>query len=184
MEELVEDGVLAGVIDLTTSELADELCGGTQSAGPDRLEAAARRGVPQIVVPGAIDFVNFSPHDAVPPKYAGRLFYDHSVNTRLMRTTVEESAQLGHEVGEKVARAAGPVTVVIPARGFSDYDHEGRVFFDPEADRAFVAALKAVTTDHVRVTEVDLHVNDPEFADVLVKSLVELMPSERKLVTA
>jgi uncharacterized protein (UPF0261 family) len=174
LEELIDERAVQGVLDLTTSELADELCGGNATAGPHRLEAAARTGVPQVVVPGAIDFVNFR-GGSLPDRYQGRLYYMHTPTTALMRTNTEENTILGRQVGERVGRSVGPAVVLIPTRGFSDYDHEGRVFFDPEADRAFVAALYQALEDRVPVVELDAHVNDPSFADAAVEHLVRLM---------
>ena len=175
LEELIDQGVIQAVLDLTTSELADELCGGSATAGPHRLEAAARTGTPQVVVPGALDFVNFRSTPDIPSKYAERLFYYHTPTTALMRTSVEENAILGRQLGEKVGRSVGPAVVLIPLRGFSDYDHEGRVFFDPVADRAFIDALHASIGDRVPVVELDAHVNDPAFASAAVDALVQLI---------
>jgi uncharacterized protein (UPF0261 family) len=179
LEELIDQGAVQAVLDLTTSELADELCGGSATAGPHRLEAAARMGIPQVVVPGALDFVNFRSVADLPPKYADRLFYFHTPTTALMRTTAEENTILGRQVGERVGRSVGPAIVLVPTRGFSDYDHEGRVFFDPEADRAFVDALYQSLEDRVPVVELDAHVNDPEFAAAAVDHLVRLMAEGR-----
>jgi uncharacterized protein (UPF0261 family) len=175
LEELIDQGTVQAVLDLTTSELADELCGGSATAGPHRLEAAARMGIPQVVIPGAIDFVNFRAVEQIPPKYKERLFYFHTPTTALMRTSVEENAILGQQVGERVGRSTGPALVLIPMRGFSDYDHEGRVFFDPAANRAFIQALHAAIGVQVPVVEMDAHVNDPAFASVAVSHLVGLM---------
>ena len=179
LEELIDQGTVQAVLDLTTSELADELCGGSATAGPHRLEAAARMGIPQVVIPGAIDFVNFRSVEQIPPQYKDRLFYFHTPTTALMRTSVEENATLGRQVGERVGRSTGPALVLIPTRGFSDYDHEGRVFWDPAANRAFVEALYAAIGDRVPVVELDAHVNDPEFASAAVTHLVGLMAEAR-----
>lgn len=180
LEELIDDGTIQAVLDLTTSELADELCGGSATAGPHRLEAAARMGIPQVVVPGAIDFVNFRNVADLPAKYQDRLFYFHTPTTALMRTTVEENLILGRQVGERVGRSIGPAMVLIPSRGFSDYDHEGRVFFDLAADRAFVNALYQALEDRVPVVELDAHVNDPAFAAAAVEHLVRLIGQSRQ----
>ena len=179
LEELIDQGTVQAVLDLTTSELADELCGGSATAGPHRLEAAARMGIPQVVIPGAIDFVNFRDAEQIPPKYKERLFYFHTPTTALMRTSAEENAILGRQVGERVRRSTGPALVLIPTRGFSDYDHEGRVFFDPAANRAFVEALYAAIGDRVPVIELDAHVNDPDFALAAVDHLVGLTGQAR-----
>jgi len=180
MEEMVAQGLLRAVLDLTTTELPDELCGGKQSAGPHRLEAAARRGLPQVVVPGAMDMVNFGPPETVPERYAGRLFYRHNPNTTLMRTTAAENAVLGRWVGERVGDARGPAALLLPRRGFSDYDRAGGVFFDPAADQAFAEAAIAAVAGRVPVIELDLHINDPAFAaaavDLLLRLVAEAQP--------
>ncbi|MCC7370805.1 MAG: Tm-1-like ATP-binding domain-containing protein [Chloroflexi bacterium] len=179
LEELIDQGTVQAVLDLTTSELADELCGGSATAGPHRLEAAARMGIPQVVIPGAMDFVNFRSVEQIPSQYKDRLFYFHTPTTALMRTTAEENIILGGQVGERVGRSAGPAVVLIPMRGYSDYDHEGRVFWDPAADRAFVEGVRSSIGDRIPVIEVDLHVNDPDFAATAVERLVHLMASAR-----
>jgi uncharacterized protein (UPF0261 family) len=173
LEDLIDQGQIQAVLDLTTSELADELCGGSATAGPHRLEAAARKGIPQVVLPGAMDFANF--RGAVPERYDGRLIYYHTPTTALMRTTADENAVLGRQVGERVGRTRGPAVVLIPQRGFSDYDHEGRIFFDPEADAAFVEAVRASIGGQVPVLGVDAHINDPALADVAVGHLLRLL---------
>ena len=173
MEELIAQGVVDAVLDLTTTELADELCGGTQSAGPHRLEAAGRLGVPQVVAPGALDMVNFFRPEAVPAKYAGRAFYRHSPLAVLMRTTPGENAVLGRWLAERLTAACGPAALLLPLRGVSEYDKEGGVFYDPEADRAlFADARKA--GGNVEVVELDAHINDPAFAQAAVALLLRL----------
>jgi uncharacterized protein (UPF0261 family) len=179
LEELIDQGTVQAVLDLTTSELADELCGGSATAGPHRLEAAARRGIPQVVIPGAMDFVNFRDAAQIPAKYKDRLFYFHTPTTALMRTTAEESSILGRQVGERVGRSSGPALVLIPTRGYSDYDQAGRVFWDLAADRAFVDGVRGAIGERVPVEELDLHVNDPDFAAAAVERLVGLMASVR-----
>ena len=174
MEEMIDQGTVAAVLDLTTTELADELCDGTQSAGPHRLEAAARRGLPQVVVPGAMDMTNYSPPEAVPARYGGRLFYRHSPSGLLMRTSAEENAVLGRWVGERIARSRGPAALLLPLRGFSEYDREGGVFYDPAADRAFIEAALAAA-DGIETVQMDAHINDPEFAVAAVRLLLRLM---------
>jgi uncharacterized protein (UPF0261 family) len=175
MEELVQQGAIDGVLDLTTTELADELCGGKLSAGPSRLEAAGARGIPQVVLPGAIDMVNFGPPETVPPRYAGRLLHRHSTATTVMRTTAEENAVLGRWVGEKLARARGPVALLLPMRGFSEYDQEGGVFHDPVADRAFVEAAVAALGDPGKVVVVDARINDAACTDKALELLLGMM---------
>ncbi len=174
MEELIGEGAFAAVLDLTTTELADELCGGQLSAGPDRLKAAARCGLPQVVAPGAIDMVNFGPPETVPAKYAGRLLYRHNPYTTLMRTTAEENAVLGRWVGERVAAARGPAALLLPLGGFSAYDRPGGVFYNPAADRAFVEAAVAAVGGRVPVVQLEAHINDPQFAEAAVAWLLRL----------
>ena len=165
LEEWLDDGEFSGVFDITTTELADELVGGHRSAGPARLEAAGRRGIPQVVAPGALDMVNFGPPDTVPPAFAGRLMHRHNAGTTLMRTTRSENARLGEWMAEKLNRARGPVGLVLPLLGFSAYDIAGGPFFDPEADAAFVSAVTSGLRPGIRVVEVDAHINAPAFAD-------------------
>jgi uncharacterized protein (UPF0261 family) len=175
MEELVTQGAIDAVLDLTTTELADELCGGKLSAGPHRLEAAGARGLPQVVLPGAMDMVNFGPPETVPAKYADRRLYRHSPTTTLMRTTAEENRTLGRWVGEKLAKATGSSVLILPLLGYSEYDREGGVFHDPEADRAFIEAATASLGAHVPAVRLDLTINDPACADWAVGTLLELM---------
>lgn len=174
MERLITEGLIDGVIDLTTTELADELVGGVLSAGPHRLEAAGKRGIPQVVVPGAMDMVNFGPRSSVPSRFEGRLFYEHTPAVTLMRTSIEENKRLGGIMAEKLNRAAGPVRVVIPRKGFSAYDSPEKPFFDPQADTAFVEGLKGGLSSKVAVVECDLHINDPAFAQRLVEEFVAI----------
>jgi len=174
METLISEGLIAGVLDLTTTELADELCGGFLSAGPERLTAAARAGVPQVVSVGALDMVNFYAPDSVPAKYRGRKFYSHNPVVTLMRTTPEENARIGADLGAKVAAARGPKAIVLPRRGVSAIDAAGQPFDDPEARQSLSTAIR----EHARgveILEMDKHINDPEFADAAVRKLLELM---------
>src|SRR4029450_1515832 len=174
MESLIFDGLIAGVLDLTTTELADEHVGGFLSAGPARLTAAAAKGVPQVVSTGASDMVNFYAPASVPEKFAGRLFYRHNANVTLMRTTAAENAAIGADIATKLAKARGPVSVLLPARGVSAIDREGQPFDDPAARRALHEAIKAgVPAD--RVVELDLHINDPECAGAAVMKVAVLL---------
>lgn len=175
MESLIEDGYIAGVFDITTTEWADEVCGGVLTAGPTRLEAAAKTGTPQIVVPGCIDMANFWARDTVPEKYQQRNLYEWNPNVTLLRTNVEENARIGHIFAEKLNAAQGPVAVFVPLRGVSMLDSEGELFWDPEADRAFVEALKADLRSDIPVYEMDNNINDPEFVDALSNKLLEFM---------
>lgn len=178
MESLIADGLIAGVLDVTTTELADELVGGVLSAGPDRLTAASKRGVPQVISVGAVDMVNFGPANTIPEKFFGRKFYMHNPNVTLMRTTPEENERIGADIGAKAAAALGPTAVALPLRGVSAIDREGQPFWDPDADRALFATLRralASAPPHVQLLEFDLHLNDPAFAAALVETLRGLM---------
>ena len=179
MEELVEQDVIGGVLDVTTTELADELVGGVLSAGPDRLEAAGEAGVPQVVSVGALDMVNFGPRDSVPQEFEDRQFHVHNPTVTLMRTTSEENRELGRTLAEKVNRATGPTTVVLPTGGVSMIDVEGEDFYDPEADAALFDAIQETLNDDVELIEAETDVNDPEFARTLVDALTESLNDGR-----
>lgn len=172
MEDLVKGGFIVGVLDATTTELADELVGGVLSAGPDRLEAAGDLGVPQVVAPGALDMVNFGPPDTVPEQFSDRTFYQHNPTVTLMRTTVEENAELGKIMGRKLSQAKGPTTVIIPKQGVSAIDQEGQPFYSAEAEAAWIENLKANLGDNVTLIETDHHINDDAFATKLVETLL------------
>ncbi len=172
MEDLARSGFLAGVLDLTTTELVDELVGGVLSAGPDRGEAAGALGLPQVVAPGALDMVNFGPPGTVPPQFAARRFYQHNPTVTLMRTTADENAELGRTIARKLIAAEGPVTFLLPLRGFSAIDRDGQPFHDPDADAAFRRELKAHLGSNVRLIEIEAHINDPEFAEAAAGELL------------
>jgi uncharacterized protein (UPF0261 family) len=171
LEALARGGFLAGVLDTTTTELADELVGGVFPAGPGRLEAAGAAGVPQIVSLGALDMVNFGPRDTVPPQFEGRNLYVHNPTVTLMRTTPEECAELGRTIGRKLSGAHGPTALFIPLKGVSMIDVEGQPFYDADADAALFAALRETVADSVEVHEVDTDINDPEFAVAMADRL-------------
>ena len=174
MESLIAEGLIGGVLDITTTELADEHVGGFLSAGPARLTAAGAAGIPQVVSTGALDMVNFYAPESVPPQFSGRLFYRHNPNVTLMRTTREENEAIGTAIARKLAAARGPVSVLLPARGVSAIDRTGQPFDDPAARRALHDAI-ARGLPRAQVTELDLHVNDPEFADAAARRLIEMM---------
>ncbi|HEV3375795.1 MAG TPA: Tm-1-like ATP-binding domain-containing protein [Thermoleophilaceae bacterium] len=172
MEALVDGGMLAGVLDITTTELCDDLVGGVLSAGPARLEAAGRAGVPQVVSLGALDMVNFGARDTVPPKFEERNLYVHNPSVTLMRTTTEECAELGRRIARKLSQATGPVSLFVPLRGVSMIDAEGQPFHDPEADGALFEALReGLDGSQVELVELDNNVNDEEFAMAMVDKL-------------
>jgi uncharacterized protein (UPF0261 family) len=175
MESFIRDGLIAGVLDLTTTELADELVGGVLTAGPDRLTAAALRGVPQVISLGALDMVNFGPPETVPEKFRGRRFYPHNPTVTLMRTTPDENDRLGKEIAHKASAARGPVAVLVPRRGVSALDAEGQPFWWPEADAALFQSLRNWMSPHVRLLELDLHINDPAFAEAAARELLGVL---------
>ncbi|MDV9193083.1 Tm-1-like ATP-binding domain-containing protein [Streptomyces sp. SR27] len=182
VEKLARDGMLDGVLDLTTTELADELVGGVLSAGPSRLTAAGAVGIPQVVAPGALDMVNFGPAATVPERFAGRQLLVHNATVTLMRTTVEEMAELGTSMGRKLRDARGPSEVFWPLRGISAVDVTDGPFADPEADRAGLDALRAaVRGGEVRVHELDAHVNDPSFAVAMADRLHRLITEHARV---
>jgi uncharacterized protein (UPF0261 family) len=171
MEALMRSGFITASLDVTTTELADDLVGGVLSAGPDRLEAAGELGIPQVVSLGALDMVNFGPVETVPAEFRERLLYKHNPTVTLMRTTAEECAELGRRIGRKLSAATGPVTVFVPLRGVSLIDVEGQVFFDPEADRSLFDGLRDTLGPSVDVQELETDVNDPAFAHAMVETL-------------
>jgi uncharacterized protein (UPF0261 family) len=177
MEGLIRDGLIDGVLDLTTTELADEHVGGILSAGPDRLEAAGRRGIPQVVSVGALDMVNFGAMETVPDRFRGRTLHVHNEAVTLMRTTPGENEAIGTRMAEVLGRSTGPVAVFLPLRGVSALDAPGRPFHDPEADRALFDALDRGLGGHsqVRLIRRDEHINDRPFAEAAATTLLEMM---------
>ena len=175
MEGLMDSGFLQGVLDVTTTELCDDLVGGALSAGPDRLEAAGRLGLPQVVSCGALDMVNFGARDTVPPQFEDRNLYVHNPSVTLMRTTPEECAELGRRIARKLTAATGPTALFLPLDGVSMIDAEGQPFHDPEADAALFDALREGLDGSVELVEMDCNVNDPEFAAAMVAKLDEYM---------
>ena len=174
MESLIREGLIAGVLDITTTELADELVGGVLTAGPDRLTAASALGIPQVISVGALDMVNFGAPETVPQEFADRLFYQHNPVVTLMRTSVSECRQLGEEVGRKVVMSNGPANVLFPGQGVSAIDAEGQAFEDQEARMALLEGLKS-TCGAERMEVMDAHINDPEFAQAAAQRLLSLM---------
>ena len=175
MEGLIRDGLIAGVLDITTTELADELVGGILSAGPDRLTAAAVAGVPQVVSLGALDMVNFGPPETVPDWHKHRLFYRHNPTVTLMRTTPEEMDRLGKGIAEKTSAANSPTCVMVPLKGVSAIDVEGKPFWWPEADAALFQSLRNWIPPYVELVEIDLHINDAAFAEACAQKLLEML---------
>ncbi|WP_226022995.1 Tm-1-like ATP-binding domain-containing protein [Halomicrobium salinisoli] len=174
MENLIEEGVIDGVLDVTTTEWADEHVGGNLAAGPERLDAAAEAGVPQVVSTGALDMVNFGPRETVPEEFEGRTFHVHNPQVTLMRTTPEENAEIGRIIAEKINAASGPASVALPLGGVSMLDDEGEDFHDPEADAALFEALRD-HLDDVDLLELEANVNDEAFAVAMAEQLDEYM---------
>ncbi|MDW8172378.1 MAG: Tm-1-like ATP-binding domain-containing protein [Anaerolineae bacterium] len=175
MEALIEGGFIAGVADITTTEWCDQLVGGVLSAGEHRLEAAGKVGIPQVVSVGALDMVNFWAIDTVPEKFRERNLYKHNENVTLMRTTPEENAELGRIIAEKLNAANSPTVLMLPLRGVSMIDDEGKPFYWPEADQALFEAIRTHLDSKVKLVELDLHINDPAFATTLAEHLLSLL---------
>lgn len=174
MESLIETGDIAGVLDVTTTEWADQLVGGVLAAGTSRLDAAAKTGTPAVVAPGCLDMVNFWAPDTIPAHFKGRRFYQHNANITLMRTTPEENARLGRTIAEKLNASSGPVALYLPLRGVSVISSEGGPFHWPEADAALFDALRVHLRAGIPIHELDVTINDPVFAAAMVDGLLEL----------
>ena len=175
MEELVHQGLIDGVLDITTTEWADELVGGVLSAGETRLDADAETGIPQVVSVGALDMVNFGPRDSVPDVFEDRKFHIHNPQVTLMRTTPEENAELGEIIAGKLNAATGPTALFLPLDGVSIIDVEGEDFYDPEADSRLFDALRENLDDDVELVELDAAINDDEFATAAATKLDEYL---------
>ena len=176
MESLIQAGFIKGVLDVTTTELADELVGGVLTAGPERLEMAAKKGIPQVVSVGALDMVNFGPIETVPEKFQGRNLYKHNATITLMRTTLEENQALGKIIAEKLNKTTGKTAVYLPLKGVSLIDTAGQVFYGPQEDQMLFTTLKNnLNLDLVEVQELDMEINDPEFALAMAKKLVAMI---------
>jgi len=184
MEGLVDSGLISGVLDVTTTELADELVGGVFAAGPTRLTAAGRAGIPQVVSLGALDMVNFGARDTVPPKFAGRNLYAHNAAVTLMRTSVEECAELGRRMAQRLndSLGTGSVTVFIPRGGFSGIDVPGQPFFDPEADAALTQTLEAHLSKSIEVVSRDAAINDRAFAEEMAETLHQKIAASHRAI--
>ncbi len=172
MESLVASGLVAGVLDITTTEWADELVGGVLTAGPERLDAAGKAKVPAIVTPGCLDMVNFGERASVPAQFAGRTFYQHNAQVTLMRTTPAECAELGRIIAEKLNRYTAPVTVLLPLRAISVISAPGKPFHSPEADAALFGALKQHLRPGIPVRALAVEINDPVFARACAEALL------------
>ncbi|MCC7023993.1 MAG: Tm-1-like ATP-binding domain-containing protein [Thermomicrobiales bacterium] len=175
MEALISAGFCAGSLDMTTTELADYVCGGIFDAGPERGLAASRAGVPAVIVPGCVDMANFGGIETVPERHRARQLYQWNPNVTLLRTNAEENRQIGEMLAAAANAATGPVAVLLPRGGVSMLDSAGNEFWDPVADEACFAALRDGLQPDIRIEELDLNINDPAFADYAADLLIELM---------
>lgn len=175
MEALIREGYFYAVLDVTTTELADDLCGGICSAGPERLLAAGEMNLPQVVAPGCLDMVNFGHADTVPEKYKDRFFYNWAPDVTLMRTNIEENMILGKQLSEKLNKSQAPVSIVLPLKGISQIDSQGGIFYQPENDKALFDSIKNHAAGKLTIIESDTHINDSVFAETIVKTLIEMI---------
>ena len=175
MQRLASEGLLAGLLDLTTTELADEVCGGVFSAGPERVNIGAATPIPMVLAPGCVDMCNFGARTSVPGKYGSRLLYEWNANVTLMRTNVEENRRVGGLIAETANRCAGPAIVLLPLRGVSMLDSPGGPFWDPDADRACYEVIRSRLKPGISVIEIDANINDPTFADRATQVFLELI---------
>jgi uncharacterized protein (UPF0261 family) len=173
MESLIESGMFAGVLDVTTTEWADELVGGILGAGPTRLDAAGKAGIPAIVTPGCLDMVNFGEKATIPAKFDGRTFYIHNPQVTLMRTNAAECAELGRILAEKANAYRGPVTVLLPLKAISIISAAGKPFHDAAADTALFDALRQHLRPGIPLIEMDSEINAPEFAAACAQALLD-----------
>jgi uncharacterized protein (UPF0261 family) len=175
MESLITGGYITGSMDITTTELADEVCGGVLSAGPDRCMGASRAGIPAVIVPGCVDMANFQSIDTVPKKYKNRNLYKWNPNNTLLRTNVEENTRIGHMIAAAANAATGSVAILLPLKGVSMLDSPGNEFWDPGADQACFKAIKENAKPGVLVIEMENNINDPEFADKVAETLLGML---------
>jgi len=175
MESLIADGYITASLDITTTELADEVCGGVFSAGPDRMMAAARAGIPTVLVPGCVDMCNFWGIGTIAEKYKNRNLYQWNPNVTLMRTNVEENRIMGQMIAKAANESKGPVAILLPLNGVSMLDSPGGIYWDPQADRACYDTIKANVKQGIRVIEMDNNINDPAFATAAAETLLKMM---------
>jgi len=174
METLIADGYITANLDITTTELADEVCGGVLSAGPERLLAAAKASIPTVLVPGCVDMANFWARETVPEKYHHRQLYEWNPDITLMRTNSQENRTMGEMIARAANQSTGPVAILIPKGGVSQLDSPGDIFWDPEADGACFEAIKTNLNKEIPVIEMEANINDPEFAEKAVELLLKM----------
>jgi uncharacterized protein (UPF0261 family) len=175
MESLIADRYIAASMDITTTELADHVCGGVFSAGPDRCMAASRAGIPAVLVPGCVDMANFWGIETVPPKYSERNLYEWNPNVTLLRTNVEENIRMGEMIAAAANAATAAVAVILPLKGVSMLDSPGNRFWDPEADRACFDAIRKNLKRGIKVIEMDNNINDPAFSEKVAETLLDML---------
>lgn len=176
MESLINSGIVDGVLDITTTEWIDEICGGIMAGGKERLDAAALNGIPQVVSVGAADLITFGTRDSLPEKYEGRTIYMHNPSITVVKSNIEENIKFGITVGEKLNQCKAPCALMLPLRGISMNDIEGSPYYGPDEDRALFLALKEVIDNpFVEIIEVDAHINDQTFAIQAAQKLISLM---------
>jgi uncharacterized protein (UPF0261 family) len=180
MESLISDGYITASMDITTTELADQVCGGVFSAGPERGMAASREGIPAVIVPGCVDMANFWGIETVPEKYRDRNLYEWNPNVTLLRTNEEENRKIGEMIAVAANAAKGPVAILLPLKGVSMLDSPGGQFWDPQADQACYAAIKQNLKPGIPVVEVDRNINDPEFADKVAETLLGMLDEQKE----
>jgi uncharacterized protein (UPF0261 family) len=180
MESLVAEGLVDAVLDITTTEWADQICGGVFDAGPERLDAPGKLGVPHLIAPGCVDMCNFGGPETVPEKYKGRKFYEWNPSVTLMRTNVEENRRMGEVFAKKANAAKGPVAFLIPLRGVSILDGDGQQFEDRAADAAMFDAIKKGVKPGIPVAEIDCNINDRVFAEKAVAMMLELIAQRKR----
>jgi len=183
MESLIAQGLIAGLLDITTTELADNVCGGVMDAGPERCFAAPRAGLPAVLVPGCVDMANFWSVESMPKVYEGRRLYRWNPNVTLLRTNVEENREIGHRLAAAANAATGPVAILIPKRGVSLLDREGGDFWDPEADGACFEAIRTGVRPGIPVRELDYHINDPPFAAEVASQMLQLLQARGRTIS-
>ena len=184
MERLISEGYIAGCLDVTTTELADEVCGGGASAGPDRCLAASRAGVPAVLAPGCVDMANFGALESLPEKYRGRNLYQWAPTATLLRTNIEENQSIGEMIAAAANAATAPVAILLPLKGLSMLDSAGGAFWDPAADAACFDAIKGNLRHDIPVIELAHNINDPPFAEAAADALLDLMRQSEDLGAA
>lgn len=179
MESLIREGYFEAVLDITTTELADDLCGGICSAGPDRLNAAAEMAIPQVVVPGCLDMVNFAQLDTVPDHYKSRELYSWAPDVTLMRTNETENRELGRRLVHKLSASLAAVSILLPNKGISQLDAEGDIFYRPQTNQVLFDTIKEQATEPIKVFEIAAHINDETFSERLITELLNLLKSKK-----